>query len=213
MALNFKDAVEEVEKASVEPSALVEYLRDHAPEIADLVLKDLTASDVHQTTALGNEGDKKKKPKSFKERISTMTDGPKPDAVNTEKSEFTTLKILKVEGDRQQMFGWASISTEDGDPIIDKQGDVIMPDDLEQAAYEFLLYKRQMGDMHERLGVGRVIESMVFTKEKQNLLGIDLGLEGWWIGMKVDDPKVWKRIKSGEQLEFSIGGRGERIEI
>ena len=64
--------------------------------------------------------------------------------------------------------------------------------------------------MHERMGVGRCVESMMFTKQKQDSLGIDLGLIGWWVGFKVDDVGVWKRIKAGELPEFSIGGKASR---
>ena len=81
-------------------------------------------------------------------------------------------------------------------PIIDKQDDVIMPEDLEKAAYDFVLYSRDQGDMHEQKGVGRLIESMVFTKQKQDLLGIDLGLQGWFVGFRVDSPAVWKALRA-----------------
>lgn len=119
--------------------------------------------------------------------------------------------IVKVDGDdKQQVFGWASISSIGGEDVVDKQDDIIPEDELERAAYDYVLYHRQQGDMHERMGVGRVIESMMFTKEKQGLLGIDLDLVGWWIGFKVDDPGVWKRIKAGDLPEFSIGGKATR---
>jgi hypothetical protein len=36
---------------------------------------------------------------------------------------------------------------------------------------------------------------------------------GWILGFKVDNPEVWKKIKDGEQLELSIGGKGERVEV
>lgn len=122
-------------------------------------------------------------------------------------------KIVKAEPDKQMVFGWASIATENGRPIIDKQGDVIDPGDLEMAAYDFVLYSRTQGDMHDKKDVGRMIESMVFTAEKQEALGINLGLEGWWVGFLVDNPATWREIKAGRLPEFSIGGRGERVAI
>ena len=98
-----------------------------------------------------------------------------------------------------------------GELVVDKQGDIIPEDELEQAAYEYVLYCRQQGDMHERMGVGRLVESMVFTKQKQEVLGIDLGMCGWFVGFRVDDPGVWKKIKGGELPEFSIGGKAMRV--
>ena len=63
------------------------------------------------------------------------------------------------------------------------------------------------------LGVGRLIESMVFTKEKQEALGINLGKVGWFVGFQIDDVDVWKKIETGEYVDFSIGGTGQREQI
>lgn len=121
--------------------------------------------------------------------------------------------VRKTDEDQQLVFGWASVCSMDGWDGFDKQEDRIPEHELEKAGYEFSLYCRSMGHMHEQMGVGRLIESMVFTKQKQDLLGIDLGLVGLWVGFKVDDPVVWKSIKSGNLQEFSIGGKAKREEI
>lgn len=121
-------------------------------------------------------------------------------------------EVKKIDEDQHLVFGWASIWTIDGEYVVDKQDDIIPPDEGERAAYDFVLYHRSQGDMHERQGVGRCIESMVFTKQKQDALGIDLGMEAWWVGFHVDEPSVWKRIKNGDLPEFSIGGKATREE-
>lgn len=118
--------------------------------------------------------------------------------------------VKKIDEDRQLVFGWASIWTIGGEYVVDKQDDIIPPDEGENAAYEFMLYHRSHGDMHERMGVGRCIESIALTKQKQEALGIDLGMEGWFVGFRVDDDDVWKRIKAGDLPEFSIGGKATR---
>jgi broad specificity phosphatase PhoE/cation transport regulator ChaB len=123
------------------------------------------------------------------------------------------LDIIKADADRQLVFGWASISSVGGEMVVDKQEDIIPEDELETAAYDFVLYHRQQGDMHDRMGVGRLVESMMFTKQKQDALGIDLGLVGWFVGFKVDDAGVWKRIKEGDLPEFSIGGKATRESV
>lgn len=123
-------------------------------------------------------------------------------------------EIAKTEIDKQQIFGWASVISENGSPVEDTQGDIISESDLEKSAYSFALNSRNAGEMHQRTrGVGRMIESMVFTPEKQKALGISLGKVGWWVGFKIDDPDVWEKIKSGEYKSFSIGGKGRRIPI
>lgn len=114
--------------------------------------------------------------------------------------------IKKSDPDKRQVFGWMSVCTKGGEYFFDKQDDMILVDALEPAVYEYVLSSRVGGDMHVEKGVSRLIESMMFTKEKQDALGIDLGQEGWWVGYQVDSPPLWDAIKRGERPEFSIGG-------
>ena len=48
----------------------------------------------------------------------------------------------------------------------DFQGDMIDPETLEKAVYDYVEESRDGGEMHKRLGVATLIESIVFTKEK-----------------------------------------------
>ena len=177
------------------------------------VLKDAGVGDVHQTTALGN--DDKKDPKDKKKTfLSTIDDAKaKADTVDVDKDWSVPFQVAKVDTDQRLVFGWASISTKGGEEIVDKQGDVVAPDELEKAAYNFVLHSRSHGGMHVQKFADTMVESMVFTKQKQDLLGIDLGLEGWWVGFSVPDDAMWKSIKGGNLPEFSIGGRGKRTPV
>ncbi len=127
------------------------------------------------------------------------------------------IDIIKQNDDEQVAFGWLSVvEDKQGNVIVDSQGDVIEPEELEKAAYEFVLTSRKAGDMHKRTeGIGRLVESCVFTKEKQEALGIPEGVLpiGWFVGFKVDDKKTWAKIKKGEYTAFSIAGRGKREAI
>lgn len=49
------------------------------------------------------------------------------------------------------------------------------PEELENAAYEFVLLYREGGEMHERDGAAVLIESVVFTEEKMQAMGIPVG--------------------------------------
>jgi hypothetical protein len=129
---------------------------------------------------------------------------------------WADVEIKKTDEDQRLVFGWLSVAIdENGNPIVDSQRDIIPPDELENAAYEFVLYSRQAGEMHKTIGVGRLVESMVFTVEKQAALGIPPGIlpVGWWVGFKIDDPEVWEKVKSGEYAAFSIGGWATREEV
>lgn len=122
-------------------------------------------------------------------------------------------KIQKADDDKHLAFGWANVSiTENGRQIEDYHEDLIDPDELEQAAYQFVELYREGGEMHERGGCAVLIESMVFTTEKQRALGIPEGTlpVGWWIGFKVTDEDVWEKVKDGTYPMFSIEGEAIR---
>ncbi len=123
------------------------------------------------------------------------------------------MKVNKIEAtDEEQrlVFGFFSVVEVDGNPVVDLQGDVITSKDIENAAYKYMRFSRMGDDRHDERAKAVIVESMVFTKEKQKLLGIDLGFVGWWGGFKVLDDALWKNFKSGKYEGFSIGGRGRR---
>ena len=105
--------------------------------------------------------------------------------------------------------------TESGEQIEDWQEDMIDPEVLEDAAYQFVELYREGGEMHERGGAAVLIESMVFTEKKMETLGIPKGTlpVGWWIGFKVLDEEVWEKVKDGTYTMFSIEGEAERVDV
>lgn len=126
------------------------------------------------------------------------------------------VNIKKMDDSQHLVFGWLSVAIDErGVPIQDSYDDIIPVDELEQAAYDFVLYSRAAGEMHDLIGVGRLVESMVFTEEKIEALGIPEGILpiGWWVGFYIDDPEVWAKIQSGEYAAFSIGGSAVREEV
>lgn len=124
--------------------------------------------------------------------------------------------VKKSDDEKQYVFGWASVAvTADGEQIEDHQEDIIDIEDLEQAAYHFVKFYREGGEMHERGGCAVLIESCVFTKEKVALMEVPDGTlpEAWWIGFHVTDKDVWEKVKSGEYSMFSIEGKATRMEV
>lgn len=122
--------------------------------------------------------------------------------------------IAKVDEDKRLVFGWANIiKDEQGQLLLDRQDDFIdSEDELEKAAYKYVLNSRDGGEMHVRKGVSTMVESVVLTKEKQAALGIPEGTvpTGWWIGFKVTDDRVWDQVKKGDYVGFSVHGTGQR---
>lgn len=123
--------------------------------------------------------------------------------------------IAKSDDAQRLAFGWASVASDAvGKSIVDFHGDEISIQELEKAAYNFVELYREGGEMHERGDCAVLVESIVFTKAKQQALGIPEGVlpEGWWIGFHVTDEAVWKRVKDGTYSMFSIEGKAKRVE-
>ena len=128
------------------------------------------------------------------------------------KSEFT---VYKADEDKHLVFGWASVSiTVEGEPLEDRQHDLIEPGDLEDAAYEYVLNFRDTGEEHlpGYRKKGKLVESVVFTPEKQKAMGIPAGVlpVAWWVGFKIEDEDTWQRVKNGTYRMFSIEGVASR---
>lgn len=126
-----------------------------------------------------------------------------------------SFSIYKTSDDKRLVFGWASVSlTVDGEQLEDRQQDMIDPDDLEEAAYEYVLHFRDAGEEHIQTmrKKGKLVESCVFTVEKQKAMGIPEGIlpVGWWIGFKIEDDDAWERVKNGTYRMFSIEGKANR---
>lgn len=133
--------------------------------------------------------------------------------------ELLTAKIAKTDNDQQIVFGWASVSIgRDGQVLVDKQDDVIFPEDLERAAYHFVLNSRQSDTHHDEVTKAHLVESMVFTQDKLAKMGLtftdvkkaEQDICMWWTGFYVPDEQVWKMVKDGEFTAFSIGGYAVR---
>lgn len=133
------------------------------------------------------------------------------------------ISISKIDEDKRLVFGFFSIN-KIGDALVeDRQGDLLDTETLEKAAYDFVLNARVAGEEHIRKGVGRLVESVMLSYEKQATIAkclqdqgiaatLNLGCEGWFGGFFIDDDSVWANIKKGNYPAFSIGGTGQRVD-
>ena len=134
---------------------------------------------------------------------------------STKENNYT---IAKTVDDKKLVFGWASISfTADGEQLEDLQHDIINPEDLEEAVYEYVLNFRDTGEEHRPnlRKKGKLVESCVFTLEKQKAMGLPEGVlpVGWWIGFKIEDDEAWEKVKNGTYRMFSIEGKAQRVPV
>lgn len=137
---------------------------------------------------------------------------PIPDGVFIE----VELDVSKAKDDECLVSGWANVAIDkNGNVPLDYQDDIIEPATLEKAAINFMLDYRGSGEMHKGNSKGTVVESIVFTKEKQAALGIPEGVvpEGWFITVKVHDKDVFAKVKDGTYRMFSIQGTAKRVEL
>lgn len=169
-------------------------------------------------TYLGNRSGKKA-------QLKQATLRPRARTV-TKSAEVTwTGEITKVDVERRQVFGWASVSRMGGKDIVDLQGDIVPIDEVEKSAYQYVIESRKGGDMHRRvskfddgsmpLHTADMIESFVVTPEKLEKMGLpaDSLPLGWWVGYHVNDEEQWQLVKSGGRTGFSIHGKGTRTAV
>jgi hypothetical protein len=117
--------------------------------------------------------------------------------------------ITKIDDGLGLVFGWASVSTVNGQPLIDKQGDFVPPDELLKASTAFMADARVAKLMHKH-GVGEVLHSFPLDRSIAKAFGIKCDVEGWLVGMKVHDPEVFAAVREGRLSGLSIGGFAQR---
>jgi hypothetical protein len=127
--------------------------------------------------------------------------------------------FAKFDEDKRLAFGYASVVSIGGQPVIDRQGDLIEMEDIEKAAYDYVQRSRKGGGMHVRdnddqaVHISDLVESFVITDEKVEKMGLPAETpRGWWVGFKVNDDDAWTKVRKGEWTGFSIHGKGKRIE-
>jgi hypothetical protein len=118
-------------------------------------------------------------------------------------------EVSKYDDPQKNFFGWAYVThDEEGNLNVDKSGEfVVDPSEIEKAAYDFALESRTGDVFHDMGQHSTMIESMVFTPEKQEALGIPVGAvpTGWWVGFHTDSDDLYSKVKDGEWM-FSIHG-------
>jgi len=121
----------------------------------------------------------------------------------------SSVSIIKTDDEQRIVWGWASVATENGEPVFDVHGDHIPMEELTKASVDFMRNYRVGKREHYGEQTSEVIAMLPLSKSLADALGIETSREGLIVGFKVYDDKTWTDIKSGDLPAFSIGGRGE----
>lgn len=134
------------------------------------------------------------------------------------------VEIRKSNSDSRVIEGFASVSMVDGEPVIDKVGDYIEPEELERAVNHVNteLQKSMIKINHNGESIGHITQSLVINDEilsfGLNTLSPSTNLDapiapgcGWYLKAKITSDSAWKEIQAKEMTGFSIGAMGIRF--
>ena len=122
-------------------------------------------------------------------------------------------EVTKIDNEQRIVYGYASVISRDGEPIVDLQGDVISAEEMEKAASDFMLGARVGKTMHQGEATTTIIHSFPMTAETKKAYQIESPYEAWLIAVKVHDDETWEKVKAGSLKDFSIGGKAQRRDI
>jgi hypothetical protein len=122
------------------------------------------------------------------------------------------LKVSKVDDEMGLVYGKAIISTIDGEPYFDLQGDHIPPSVMMRAGADFMKNSRVGGVMHicddegNIIKIGDVVFAMPMTNEIAKSMGMTTEDESLLIAFAPEDEEVLEMAREGVLGGFSIGG-------
>src|SRR3989338_651520 len=115
------------------------------------------------------------------------------------KQRFT---VAKLDEAQKLVFGWASVAIKSDDLLVDRQGDMIAPEVLEEAAYDFVEHSRIANEMHKGGPIGVLVESLMVTPEKLEAMGLmrkSAPKAGLWVGVRVSS-QVFQKVNKLKNL-------------
>ena len=136
----------------------------------------------------------------------------KEDISDIEDKEITKLEPVIKDNSQHLLFGWAYVAKgKNNEQVIDHSGEFVKEEDfkdLETAIYGFNMAFRDSDIRHSCIAKGTLVESMVFTKEKMEKMGIPEGIVpiGVWVGFHFSDDEDWNEIRKMSSPMFSLFG-------
>lgn len=151
-------------------------------------------------------------------------------AVSEDRIELAgTYTVAKAAEPDQNVFGWFSVgAVASGAAVVDIDDDIIPPEELERASWDFVKSARMSGEEHDGGDKdGLLVASIVFTDDMLDALSVDPATgevneplrkalhehmpRGWFGGFHLPDRESFERART-EKTEFSIEGYATQIE-
>lgn len=121
-------------------------------------------------------------------------------------------EICKVEDADDHTFVWGPVLVPEK---VDKQGDIISAEEIEDTAHAFLEDSGRPGLLHRVMLGSRdatIVESSLLRADYEVSKSQTLPVGTWMLGMRVYNQKVRDLIVAGKMRGFSIGGQGLGVE-
>tara|TARA_B100001123_G_scaffold170526_1_gene196181 strand:- start:38232 stop:39752 length:1521 start_codon:yes stop_codon:yes gene_type:complete len=110
------------------------------------------------------------------------------------------VKIAKSDADRRLVYG-VVLEPE----VIDAHNDIVSIDEIENAAHNYLIKSRMVGDQHSKPAKADIVESYIAPADL-DIGGQQIRKGSWVMVTKVHDDSMWSGIKKGAYTGYSIGG-------
>ena len=110
------------------------------------------------------------------------------------------VKITKSDSDRRLVYGIV-LEPE----VVDAHNDVVSIDEIENAAHNYLIKSRMIGDQHSKPAKADIVESYIAPTDL-DIGGQQIKKGSWVMVTKVHDDGMWSGIKKGAYTGYSIGG-------
>lgn len=121
------------------------------------------------------------------------------------------VKIAKADEDKRVVLG-VVLEAE----TADSQGDVMAPSDIEEAAHGYLGTSRVIGSEHGAPIEAHPVESYIAPQDFEFVgpEGTTLVKKGSWVlGVKINNPSEWAKVRQYGYNAFSVGGFGIREDL
>ena len=134
-----------------------------------------------------------------------------PPAADPPQTVQKSKNFVFAEPERRLAYGWASVSTANGEVVEDFEGDTIDNNALHELAHHITRGTRAGDFEHDGVHCNEIVECIVMDKALQKALGIDLGREGVLIGTHIPGDEEWAKAQNGD-WEHSIEAEATVVE-